>query len=92
MPRGAFDRIARNGLHLRSERRPRLLAAQIEYDACLEVYQARVALASDLAGCYATGGSQGEALEHLEDAIPAYYAWLSRHDDYIPTMHSPGAR
>ncbi len=47
-----------------------------------------LALASDLAGCYATGASQGEALERLADAIPAYYAWLSRHDDYTPTMHS----
>ena len=47
-----------------------------------------LALAADLAGCYATGASQGEALERLAAAIPAYYAWLSQHDDYTPTLNS----
>lgn len=45
-----------------------------------------LALAADLAGCYATGASQGEALERLAEAIPAYYTWLSQHDDYTPTL------
>ncbi|HEU0027484.1 MAG TPA: hypothetical protein VFQ25_10245 [Ktedonobacterales bacterium] len=47
-----------------------------------------LALAADLAGCYAGGASQEEALARLGEAIPAYYAWLSRHDDYTPTIHS----
>jgi predicted RNase H-like HicB family nuclease len=47
-----------------------------------------LALAADLAGCYAGGASQEEALARLAAAIPAYYAWLSRHDDYTPTIHS----
>lgn len=47
-----------------------------------------LALAADLAGCYATGASQGEALDRLTTAIPAYYHWLSQHDDYTPTLHS----
>lgn len=46
-----------------------------------------MALAADLTGCYATGASQDEALSRLEVAIPAYYAWLSMHDDYTPTLH-----
>jgi predicted RNase H-like HicB family nuclease len=47
-----------------------------------------LALAADLEGCYAEGGSQEEALARLVDAVPAYYAWLSRHDEYTPTIHS----
>ena len=47
-----------------------------------------LALAADLAGCYASGASQEEALARLAEAIPAYFAWLSRHDDYTPTIHS----
>jgi predicted RNase H-like HicB family nuclease len=47
-----------------------------------------LALAADLAGCYATGASQGEALERLAEAIPTYYTWLSQHDDYTPTLRS----
>lgn len=47
-----------------------------------------MALAADLAGCYARGASQGESLAGLVEAIPAYYAWLSQHDDYTPTIHS----
>ncbi len=47
-----------------------------------------LALAADLAGCYAVGESQSEALARLEGAVPAYYAWLSRHDEYTPTIHS----
>ncbi|HEX9037609.1 MAG TPA: hypothetical protein VF808_11530 [Ktedonobacterales bacterium] len=47
-----------------------------------------LALAADLAGCYATGASQAEALERLATAVPAYYVWLSQHDEYTPTIHS----
>lgn len=54
----------------------------------MEPSGAWLALAADLAGCYATGASRGEALERLTTAIPAYYAWLSQHDDYTPTLHS----
>lgn len=46
-----------------------------------------LALASDLAGCFAIGTSDREALAGLVVAIPAYYAWLSQHDEYTPTIH-----
>lgn len=60
------------------------------YEAWLVRYPSGswLALAADLAGCYADGASQGEALERLTVAIPAYYAWLSQHDDYTPTIRS----
>lgn len=46
-----------------------------------------LALAADLAGCYASGATESEALDRLAEAIPAYYLWLSQHDDYTPTIH-----
>jgi predicted RNase H-like HicB family nuclease len=43
---------------------------------------------ADLPGAYATGDSQADAMAQLTAAIPAYYAWLSQHDEYTPTTHS----
>jgi predicted RNase H-like HicB family nuclease len=45
-----------------------------------------MAISAELVGCYALGGTESEALANLATAIPAFYAWLSRHDDYTPTL------
>lgn len=60
------------------------------YDAYLLRYPEGSWLAQliDLPGAYATGASQEEAIARLTTAIPAYYAWLSQHDEYTPTTHS----
>lgn len=42
---------------------------------------------ADLPGAYATGASQEEATTRLAAAIPAYFAWLSQHDEYTPITH-----
>lgn len=39
---------------------------------------------TDLPGAYATGSSPDEATQRLTQAIPAYYAWLTQHDEYTP--------
>jgi predicted RNase H-like HicB family nuclease len=61
------------------------------YNAYLEVDQRGRWLASilDLAGCYADGASEPEALGALKVALPAYFAWLRGHDDYTPEVHGP---
>jgi predicted RNase H-like HicB family nuclease len=48
-----------------------------------------MAIATELVGCYALGNSESEALSHLTTAIPAFYAWLSQHDEYTPTISGP---
>jgi predicted RNase H-like HicB family nuclease len=60
------------------------------YDAYLLHYRDGTWLAqlADLPGAYALGDSQEQATARLTAAIPAYYAWLSQHDDYTPTTHS----
>lgn len=60
------------------------------YDAYLLRYPDGTWLAqlTDLPGAYATGASQEDALERLTQAVPAYFAWLSQHDEYTPTTHS----
>lgn len=60
------------------------------YDAYLLHYPDGTWLAqlTDLPGAYATGASQPEALERLAGAVPAYFAWLSQHDEYTPITHS----
>ena len=42
---------------------------------------------ADLPGAYATGATQEEATARLTAAIPAYFAWLSQHDEYTPITH-----
>ena len=65
--------------------------APTTYDAYLEVEQSGrwVARILDLTGCCAYGASESEALAALNAAIPGYFAWLKRHDDYTPDMHGP---
>lgn len=60
------------------------------YDAYLLRYPDGTWLAqlTDLPGAYAVGASQEEALARLAQAVPAYFAWLSQHDEYTPTTHS----
>lgn len=67
------------------------MAAQIEYDACLEVYPNGecVAQLSDLPACFARAADEVQALATLESSIPAYFEWLARHDEYMPVMHGP---
>lgn len=61
------------------------------YDVYLEETAEGVTLALilDLPGCYASGASQQEALDHLQRATADYHAWLRRHDEYTPAVHSP---
>ncbi len=65
----------------------------ITYDAYVEygvdgLYTAQLL---DLLGCYARGENEAEALQRLDDAIPAYYDWLRSHDDYTPIVKEPFA-
>lgn len=63
------------------------------YDAYLELRDDGSCLAQllELPGCYSTGASQDVALTALAAAIPSYYDWLRRHDDYTPAVHGPFA-
>lgn len=63
------------------------------YDAYLEVQGDGACFAQllDLPGCYGIGLSQDAALSAVAAAIPAYYQWLRRHDDYTPEVHGPFA-
>lgn len=63
------------------------------YDAYLEVRDDGSCLAHllDLPGCYGVGASQDGALRAVAAAIPGYYEWLRRHDDYTPEVHGPFA-
>lgn len=65
--------------------------APIIYDAYLEVEQSGrwVARILDLTGCLASSASEAEALAALTAAIPGYFAWLKRHDDYTPDVRGP---
>lgn len=61
------------------------------YDVYLEETAEGIALVLilDLPGCYASGASQQEALDHLQRAMADYHAWLRRHDEYTPDVHGP---
>lgn len=61
------------------------------YDVYLEetIEGLTLALILDLPGCYASGASRQEALDHLQRATADYHAWLRRHDEYTPDVHSP---
>lgn len=63
------------------------------YDAYVEIAPDGSALAQllDLAGCFGRGRTEQEALASLTAAIPAYYAWMERHDDYTPIVAGPHA-
>jgi hypothetical protein len=61
------------------------------YDAYLEVQPDGRCLAQivDLPGCFASGAAESAVLTTLIAAIPPYYQWLSRHDDYTPIVSGP---
>ncbi len=63
------------------------------YDAYVEIAPDGSALAQilDLPGCYGRGRTEQEALASLTAAIPNYYAWMERHDDYTPVVAGPHA-
>lgn len=63
------------------------------YDAYLELRDDGSCLAQllDLPGCYSLAGSQAASLSALAAAIPRYFDWLRRHDDYTPEVHGPFA-
>ncbi len=65
--------------------------AAAAYDVYLEetTAGAMLALILDLPGCFASGVSRMEALDHLQGATAAYHAWLRRHDDYTPEVRGP---
>ena len=67
------------------------MSEEIIYDAYVRTGDDGVytALLLDLLGCYARGASEAEALARLRERIPAYYAWLSQHDEYTPIVQGP---
>src|SRR5579875_2131327 len=76
----------------RTRRLPMMTSSDpITYDAYVEYtvdgfYTAQLL---DLLGCYARGATEAEALQRLDDAIPAYYDWLRSHDDDTPIVKGP---
>jgi predicted RNase H-like HicB family nuclease len=61
------------------------------YDAYLEgnssgTWRARIL---DLSGCWADGKTEHDALRALVAEIPAYFAWLRDHDEYMPIVSGP---
>ncbi|MEO7001115.1 MAG: type II toxin-antitoxin system HicB family antitoxin [Ktedonobacterales bacterium] len=67
------------------------MSEEIVYDASVDAGSdgTYTALLLDLLGCYARGASEAEALTRLRHGIPAYYEWLSRHDEYTPIVQGP---
>lgn len=67
------------------------MSMSIVHDGYLERYADGTCLAqlADLPGCFMRGTSPDEAVQRLAGAIPAYYAWLARHDDYTPLVQGP---
>lgn len=63
------------------------------YDAYLELAPDGACLAQvlDLPGCFAIGPGEEMALAALTHALPGYFAWLQRHDDYTPAVAGPFA-
>jgi predicted RNase H-like HicB family nuclease len=61
------------------------------YEAYVEIATDGSALAQllDLPGCFGRGATEQEALARLIAAIPGYFAWLQRHDDYTPVVSGP---
>lgn len=67
------------------------MSATIVYDGYLECYADGTCLAqlADLPGCFSLGTSPEEAMRRITAAIPAYYAWLTGHDEYTPLVQGP---
>jgi len=61
------------------------------YDGYVEIHDDGSCLAQllDLPGSYARGATEHATLLTLAASIPAYYAWLRRHDEYTPEVHGP---
>src|SRR5579871_5968789 len=68
-----------------------VMAEEQVYEACVEVRPdgSCVAQLCDLPACYARAADASQTLTALASSIPAYFAWLSGHDDYTPIMHGP---
>src|SRR5258707_7258078 len=67
------------------------MAEEHAYDACLEVRPDGACLAQlcDMPACFARGVDEAETQRLLEARIPAYFAWLARHDEYTPILRGP---
>jgi hypothetical protein len=67
------------------------MAEEHVYDAFLEISPDGACLAQlrDMPACFARGANESVALRLLESCLPAYFAWLSRHDEYTPVMRGP---
>lgn len=61
------------------------------YDAYIEVLPngAFRAQLLDLPGCFAIASDVAAAVSALESRVPAYYEWLSSHDEYTPIVAGP---
>lgn len=62
-----------------------------DHDAYVEVMPSGMCRAQllDLPGCFAIGSDVWVAISHLEQNIPAYYAWLRSHDEETPIVAGP---
>lgn len=69
------------------------MSEKVTYDASIEMQPDGSCLAQllDLPGCFGRGTDEASALAALAVAIPDYYAWLRRHDDYTPDVAGPFA-
>jgi predicted RNase H-like HicB family nuclease len=69
------------------------MSEEVTYDSYIEVQPDGSCLAQllDLPGCFGRGTDEARALAALMAAIPDYYAWLRRHDDYTPDVAGPFA-
>ena len=67
------------------------MGEEVVYDAYVEIQPDGVCLAQllDLPGCFAHAADDASALAVLAAAIPEYYAWLRRHDEYTPDVRGP---
>src|SRR5215470_6903674 len=61
------------------------------YEGYIERYPDGTYLAQliDLPGCFGRGVGLDVSLRQVAAAIPAYYGWLVRHDEYTPLVQGP---
>lgn len=62
------------------------------YEACVEVRPDGTAFAQlrDMPAAFALGNDETDAVAALEESLPGYFAWLSRHDEYTPVVQGRG--
>lgn len=67
------------------------MAEAIIYNGYVNIRSDSTCLAqlTDLPGCYALAPDPDTAIAQLAERIPAYYAWLQRHDEYTPSVQGP---